>query len=149
MNSPAEFLLLDTDVVSYRYAKRPEFERFRPYIDRKTLAISLVTYAEQLEGGLRAGWADKKMDQFRAYLRMYLVIPADKELAATFARIHSACMLKGIDVSFSKHDVWTAATAVRHNIPLLANDRIFRKIRSVVSSLVVLPKEGDDSAEER
>jgi predicted nucleic acid-binding protein len=131
MNSGHKIVLLDTNVVSYRYLNRDEFEKFRPFLVDSIPAISFVTYAESLEGAYRAGWAPKRIGQYDAYLRTYLLIPADRETAISYAKIYSSCKHRGVGVDGRENDIWIAATAHRHNIPILSNDGIFENIPEI------------------
>jgi hypothetical protein len=130
-----KLVLLDTCVVSYRYMQKQEFEQFRPFMAGAIPAISFVTYGEALEGALEANWGEKKIGAYQAYLRTYLLIPADKELAVSYAKVFSDCMRSGVDVRSSQNDIWIAATAIKFGIPVLSNDGLFRRIKG----LSVLP----------
>ena len=127
-------VLVDTDVMSYRYFKRQEFDEFKPYLAGAIPAISFVTYAEALGGAYKANWGERKIEEYKAHLRTYLLIPADQELAAVYARLYAECSHNGVTVS-SDNDLWIAATAFRHGLPVLSNDGVFRRIKG----LTVLP----------
>ena len=129
-------VLVDTNVVSYRYNRRPEFNQFISELEGKIPAISFVTYAEAMEGSYEARWPEKRTAQYDAYLRAnYMLLPIDRELAIRFARMVSECRSSGISLS-GDNDLWIAATALRYDIPLLTNDQPFRRI----PGLTVLPR---------
>jgi len=131
-----EFALLDTDVVSYRFGRRAEFEAFRPHLAGKIPAVSFVTFGEAMKGAFLASWGEKRVRALEAHLRTYLILPADRQLAATYARLRSDNQQTGVSLS-DENDWWVAATAIRYDIPLLTNDRAFRRVRG----LRVLPPE--------
>jgi predicted nucleic acid-binding protein len=116
---------------------RQGFDVFKPYMVGAIPAISFVTYGEALEGALQANWTEKRISDYQAHLRKYLLLPADRELAAMFARVSAECMRSGIGVNSCQNDLWIAATAMKFGIPLLSNDRLFRRIKG----LTVLPPE--------
>jgi len=116
--------------MSYRYLKRPQFERFKPYLVGAIPAISFVTYAEALDGAYQANWGERRVEEYKAHLRTYLLIPADQELASMWARLSANCVLNGVTVS-SDNDLWIAATAMKYGIPILSNDGVFRRIKGV------------------
>lgn len=128
-------ILVDTNVVSYRYRDDARFEPFKDALLGRVPAISYVTYAETLRGAYGASWSEKKVAQYEAHLRrQYMLIPADRETATRWARCVAECTAVGIDLGCD-NDWWIAATALRHDIPLLTNDQAFRRI----PSLTVLP----------
>ncbi len=130
-------MLIDTNVVSYRYRRDERFERFRSSIEGKVPAISFITHAEALEGAYQASWPEKKIVAYEAHLRShYVLLPVDRELTVRWARTVAECRGKGVELG-SDNDWWIAATALRYGVPLVTNDKPFRS----VPGLVVLPEE--------
>ena len=128
-------ILVDTNVVSYRYRDDSRFGLFKESLIGRVPAVSCVTYAEALKGAHDAKWPEKRIAQYEAYLRRhYMLIPIDRETAAGWARLVAECNGNGIELGCD-NDWWIAATALRHEIPLLTNDQTFRR----VPGLAVLP----------
>lgn len=123
-------------MVSYRYRDDPRFDQFKDCLVARVPAISFITYAEALKGAHEAEWPDRRIAQYEAHMRRnYLVIPIDRNTAVEWARLVAECNKQGIDLGCD-NDWWIAATAVRHDIPLLTNDQAFRRIQA----LTVLPE---------
>ncbi len=126
------FVLVDTNVASYRFRQDEMFKQFEEHLIGRVPVISFVTYAEALEGAYEARWSEKRITQYETYLKTsYMLIPADRLLASYWARIVADCRRGGIALG-SDNDWWIAATAIRHEIPLLTNDQAFRRIPNLV-----------------
>ena len=121
--------LLDTDVLSYRFLARPEFEIFRRSLSGRVLAISFVSYAEALKGAAMAHWGEPRVARYKQHLRTYLIIPADVELASTWGSLAADCRLAGLSVA--DNDLWIASTAKRWDIPLATRDGTLRRVPGV------------------
>lgn len=136
MITTAHFVLVDTDVVSYRFGNAPEFKRFQSYLEGKIPTISFITLGEALGGALYAGWKAERIADYEAHLRShYLPISIDRPLAWERAKLFAECKRRGTGIT--EPDLWIAATAIRFGMPLLTNDRNFRR----VPGLIVLPPE--------
>ncbi len=56
----SNYLLLHTNIVSYIMKGTPEAERYKPYLQSKTLAISFITVGELWAGATYQGWGAEK-----------------------------------------------------------------------------------------
>jgi predicted nucleic acid-binding protein len=126
VGSSREVILVDTDVLSYRYGKRTEFELFKPYLIGKTPAISFISYGEALGGEKSARWSETNISKYENYLRSYLLIPGDINLVREYANTKASCKFAGVGIS--DNDCWIAATAILHSIPLLTNDENMHRV---------------------
>ena len=93
---------------------------YRPHIHNKLVAVSFVTVGELLFGANHDNWGKAKRDKLRARLRSTVIIPYDYALCETYARL-KANLPKGRTIA--DNDIWIAASAVRHSIPLLTHNR--------------------------
>lgn len=61
-------------------------------------------------------------------IRRARTLPVDIETVRTVAQLRNECRTFGHPLHQKQHngDLWVAATAIRWNIPLVANDRVFR-----------------------
>lgn len=133
--SSSDVVLFDTDVLSYRFGGRePWVAPFRPYWKGRIGAISVVTYSEAIAGAM-AAFPEALQKEYEAHLRSYLLIPLDRKLTREHAELLDRSRRRGLQIG--DNDAWIAATAIRHSLPLLTNDHIFRKIPEVE----VLPPE--------
>ena len=97
----------------------------------------MVTSAELELGVLRAKNAETRALRLATLSRVrstYPLLPVDPEIGSCFARLADAALSEGRKVR--SHDTWIAATALRHGVPVLTQDKDFSKFDSVEVILV-------------
>lgn len=128
----ANAILVDTDV--YSYLMKPTDTRgrlYRPHVEGKLMAVSFVTVGELLFGAYKKKWGKDKIEELRERLRSVVIVPYDYLVCSTYADLKSKTTAVGISVA--DNDLWIAACAVRHSIPLVSNNRAhFEKIPGLV-----------------
>ena len=90
------------------------------------IAVSVVTAAELELGVLRARDAATRARRLNTLARVrsaYPLLPIDAETASCFAGIADEELAKGRRLR--RHDVWIAATALRHDVPVVTQDADF------------------------
>ena len=97
--------------------------------DGRPAFISFQTAAELRYGAIRRNWGPARMlalDRGSARRRP----STGPELVLVYARLRAACERIGHALGQRDHDAdrWVAATALRLQIPLVSNDRIFREV---------------------
>ncbi len=115
-----ETVLLDTDVASFLFKGSPRAKAFRPLIKGKQLALTFVSVAELFKWTVKRKWGTEKSAKLEAALQRYLIIPYDRDLAWSWARVVAAC--EGAGRPMAPSDAWVAAAAVRHDLPLATNN---------------------------
>ena len=85
------------------------------------LALSFQSVAELWAWAEENGWGDKQREGLDAFLRRFLVIPYDFELAKAWAKVSAHCKKRGRRLEAG--DAWIVSTAVHRRIPLLTHDR--------------------------
>jgi predicted nucleic acid-binding protein len=121
-----DVVLLDTTVVSYLHPSKresPQLKLYKPHLKGKTPAISFQTVAEQWDWAESGNWGDVKRSQMDAFIRRFLVIPYDYQLARVWAQVMNQSRMSGR--LFESGDCWIAATAVHRGLVLLAHDKDF------------------------
>jgi len=116
-------VLLDTTVASLLHPKKKAdalFVKYEDHMRGQVLALSFQTVAELWDWAEASGWGETSRQGLDAFIRRFLVIPYDYELAQAWARVMEASRRDGR--RFEAGDCWIAATAVHRNIPLLAHD---------------------------
>ncbi len=122
----AKVVLLDTTVASLLHPKKTgsaERALYEPHMTGRTLALSFQTVAELWSWPEKNRWLEKQRVAFELFLRRFLIIPYDYELAKVWAHIMEVSRKEGR--RFESGDCWIAATAVHREIPLLTHDRDF------------------------
>lgn len=87
----------------------------------KLVAVSFITVGELLFGARKRKWGAAKIAELERRLRGAVVVPYDRELCDTYARLKAETRAVGKVVD--DNDMWIAASAVRHNIPLISHNR--------------------------
>jgi len=93
---------------------------YRPHVTGKLTAISFVTVGELLFGAAKGNWNKTKVERLKARIRSAVVVPYDREVCEVYAEI-KASLPKGRTIS--DNDLWIAACAMRHSIPLITHNR--------------------------
>ncbi len=110
-------LVVDTSVVSYLLKNHTLALQYRPLLAHKLLCLSFMTVAELYRWPLQRGWGEARKAALMDHLRAYLILSHDDETSQAWARIQAT---KGRPYSHS--DAWIAASAVRHELPLVTHN---------------------------
>jgi tRNA(fMet)-specific endonuclease VapC len=113
-------VLLDTDVVSFLLKGDSRAAGYRALIQGDTAAISFMTVAELFQWATVRKWGNKRVAQLEQTINSYLVLPADLEMCRRWAAVRAARAAAGMPIS--PQDAWIAATALRHNLPLITHN---------------------------
>lgn len=122
--TPNDKVLLDTDVYSYLMkAGDKRGDPYRRQVEGNLVAVSFVTVGELLFGEIRKKWGPNRLEDLKQRLRTVVIVPYDYEICTTYARLKANLESRGKSVTANDNDLWIAACAVRHSIPLLSNNR--------------------------
>jgi predicted nucleic acid-binding protein len=125
--------LLDTSIFVAREVKRPLDEELLP----EELAVSPVTVAELRVGVLATTDLDIRARRLATLesLADIEVLVIDEAVAASWAllRVHLATAERRLNVN----DLWIAATALAHGIPVVSQDEDFGPVEGVAGLEVV------------
>jgi predicted nucleic acid-binding protein len=94
---------------------------YRPHVKDKLVAISFVTVGELLFGARKRKWGSAKIAELDRRIQAAVIVPYDRELCDTYADLKVKLETAGRPVA--DNDLWIAASAVRHNAPLISNNR--------------------------
>jgi len=72
-------------------------------------------------GAYRNKWGSTKLEQMRARLRSLTIVPCDWAICQTYGELKAGLQEAGKPVA--DNDLWIAACAVRHSIPLVSHNR--------------------------
>ena len=129
-------VLLDTSVASLLPKKKGSNVRANtsPTCKGKCLLLSFQSVGELWAWAEENNWGERQRNGLEAFLRRFLVIPYDFELAKTWARVCAQAKRQGRRLEAG--DAWIVATAVHRRIPLLTHDRDQAEV--VISGLQVI-----------
>jgi predicted nucleic acid-binding protein len=119
-NAVAEAVLVDTDVFSYLMSGSRYAALYRPHVEGKLIAVSFITVGELYFGAKRKNWGSSKLADLKDRLRTVTIVPYDVSVCLKYAEIKAQCEAKGKTVA--DNDLWIAACAIRHSIPLVSNN---------------------------
>ena len=119
-------LMLDTDVFSYLSASdQRRALPYQPHLTWHTLTLSFITVGEQYAGYtkqiVRGNWNAAHLEKLEVRLRSVAIVPYDIEVCRTYGDLRAALDQHGISVS--ANDLWIAACAKRHSLPLVTHNR--------------------------
>jgi tRNA(fMet)-specific endonuclease VapC len=113
-------LLIDTDIASFIFKGSDYADPYVPLLSGHELALSFMSVAELFQWAILRQWRDRRLAQLEQYLSNYLIIPVDRPLCQEWAQIRADRQSVGRVIS--PQDAWIAATALRHDLPLVTHN---------------------------
>jgi predicted nucleic acid-binding protein len=107
-------------------------------VSSATVAISAVTFAEVRHGHQIARWGDRRAKAAERWLRTFVQLPIDTEVAETWARLKATGQRRGC--SFGTNDLWIAATGCTRGLSVVTCDRDFLPMRKFGVQVIYLPR---------
>lgn len=112
--------LIDTDIASFIFKGSNYADPYLPLLNGQELALLFMTVAELFQWAILRQWGELRLIQLEQYLSNYLIIPVDRPLCRAWAQVRANCQSEGRRIS--PQDAWIAATAIRHDIPLVTHN---------------------------
>lgn len=107
----------------------PQKQAYRPHLADRLLAVSFITVGELLFGAYSNNWGQAKIRDLKQRLKSVVIVPYDLEVCSTYANLKYRLKRNCI----ADNDLWIAACAVRHGIPLVSNNRShFERVPGIV-----------------
>jgi tRNA(fMet)-specific endonuclease VapC len=94
---------------------------YKPHVDGKLIAVCFITIGEMHYGAAKRGWDKSKVDDLNKRLRSAVIVPFDFKMCTVFGDLKAR--LSKIGRTVETNDLWIAACAVRHSIPLISHNR--------------------------
>ena len=116
-----EFVVIDTDVISYLFKGDTRGNLYQPHLDNKLGVLSFMTVAELDLWAAMRNWGLKKREELALFLSPYIVIESNRELCRKWAEIRDQINRAGSHLDTA--DAWIAATALLYDLPLLTHNR--------------------------
>ena len=111
-------VLVDTNVMSYAFKRDTRAANYYRHLENVKVCLSFVTVAELYLWTIERSWGERRIAELKALLATCVLLPHDDETSWNWASVRST---KGRPVSAS--DAWIAATALRHDLPLVTHNR--------------------------
>jgi tRNA(fMet)-specific endonuclease VapC len=118
-------ILLDTNVFSFLLRQADtRASLYRPHIQDRIAVISYVTIGELYFWAEGRKWGVERLRLLEEKIRDTTVIRYDLEVCRTYARLKQGLKTpSGSHRVIGDNDLWIAACAVRHAIPLITHNR--------------------------
>jgi predicted nucleic acid-binding protein len=94
---------------------------YQRHVEGKLVALSFITIGELLYGAYKDKWGQDRLEAMKARLKSVVIVPYDFVICETYADLKEKLRVKG--KRLADNDLWIAACAVRHSIPLVSNNR--------------------------
>lgn len=121
--------LADSDrLIDYMLGRTDATELLTPLIEQDNLCMSIVAYAEVREGLLDRGEA--ALSKLNEVLAGVPVLGIDTETADQFSNLRRDLRRRGELIP--DHDLWIAATAIRHGLTLITRDSHFDRLTQIL-----------------
>ena len=117
-------VLIDTDVLLYTLGEGLEADRFRPVVDGKVWAVSFATAGEVTMHARRSSHPNAEKAVTRILLGQIVHLGCDQETSRRWGELAGSGASRTPE-GRGRHsnDLWTAAVALRHGLPLVTNNR--------------------------
>ena len=134
-------MVIDTDVVSFRFKKDTRARRYKRHLIGRDPLIAFMTLTELHAWARERRWGAAHLGELARHLGQYEVYYADEAVCRLWAEVWTRARRKGRPIEVA--DGWIAATALALDVPLLThNPRDF----AAVDGLTVLSAETDGAS---
>jgi tRNA(fMet)-specific endonuclease VapC len=117
----SDLVLLDTAVFSYLLNGHQTANAYRRHVEGKRFAVSFITVGELLFGALRRSWGQIRIARLKIAIHATTTVPWDEEICDCYAETKAQLESKGTPIA--DNDLWIAACALRHSMPLVSHNR--------------------------
>ena len=139
--SVATLAVVDTGIVSailvgnQRQREAEVLSRYDTHLRGISLVLSFATVSELRYGRLKGEWSAARTERMEDWIsQVATVVMPDNDLVNVCAALRDRCRREAHPLSDKIHDSdrWIASTAIRHGIPLISDDSIFKDVPGLV-----------------
>jgi tRNA(fMet)-specific endonuclease VapC len=124
MNASGSVLLDTTIVVDHLRGKSPALiERFT---HSATIYLPAIALGELLYGAYKSAFKANTLAQIEDFTQLCAILGVDEHTAGYYGRINAG--LARLGKVIPQNDIWIAAIALEHNLPLATHDDHFTSI---------------------
>lgn len=109
--------------MSFIFRGAPEAQLCAPHLDGRVSALSFQSLAELWHWAIKGKWGDSKRRQLDGLIGQFAVLTPDEQTVRSWAELKARA--ESVGQAKATADLWIAATAKRHSLPLLTGDRGF------------------------
>lgn len=104
-----------------------------PQLGFEEILVPIIVVGELFFGVHKSFRITENRRRLMAFLDLVTILPVDLDVSERYGQIKQ--QLRRMGNPIPENDMWIAATAVRHQLPLIANDKHFNN----VERLTVIP----------
>ena len=120
-------LLLDTNIVIELFKGDSAILDFLE--KQEVVYLPATVLGELYLGAYRSATVQKKLQEINFFLINCIVLPTDAVTSESYALIKTALLNKGKPIP--ENDIWIAAIAMQHQLPLYSNDKHFTEVDGI------------------
>ncbi len=113
-------VLIDTDVFSFLLKSDSRASAYNQLIQGQRLALSFMTVAELFQWARVRKWGMRRFSHLEQAIAASVILPSDIEMRRLWAQVRYE--RQSIGRPMAPQDAWVAATALRHNLPLITHN---------------------------
>lgn len=119
--------LLDTNIIIHSFKERNEI--VKRLDEFESVFVSVTVVGELFYGAYKSSNTVKHLNQIQKFISECVIIEINASTSEFYGRIKTALYLKGKPIP--ENDIWIAASALQHNLPLFTDDEHFKEIEEI------------------
>ena len=124
---PAGSILLDTSVVIDHFRGN---RRITEALETSSLLyLPAIAVGELFYGAFHSAFQERHLQQLSAFLQIVTVLEVDRSTGEYYGKIRAALAKEGQVIP--ENDIWIAALAAQHDLPLATRDQHFERISTI------------------
>jgi tRNA(fMet)-specific endonuclease VapC len=101
-----------------------------PSLGLEEILVPLIAAGEMFFGVYKSMRVSANRSRLMAFLNSVSILPVDLQVTERYGQVKA--QLRRLGKPIPENDIWIAATALRHNLPLVANDKHFDQVEGLV-----------------